>query len=329
MKVLLGDLLDVTTLQRGKLRLRMATVTARAIAEAAVESTLPLMRRDRHVLDLDIGSGDLAVRGDAIRLTQVLANLLANAAKYTPQDGRIALSIRREGAGVVFEVSDNGIGMEPATVSAMFDMFTQGTHTQARAAGGLGIGLALVRNIVELHGGRVRGESEGSGRGSRFSVHLPVSEVAVPQRPAVAVPVRKAQPDFPAAHRTIVRLLLADDNEDALWSMARMLSLAGYEVRTASNGEDAVRIAQEFLPDAAVFDIGMPGMDGYAVARRIRASDRGREMFLIAATGWGRSEDRRAALDAGFDHHLIKPVTASDIQRLLAAGRPVANESGI
>lgn len=319
MKVLLGDLLDVSSLQRGKLLLRMAPVLARTIVEAAVESTSQLMERGRHRLDVDICAEDLTIDGDAIRLAQVISNLLANAAKYTPSGGRIALTVRREGDDAVFEVSDNGIGMEPATVSAMFEMFTQGAQGHDRSAGGLGIGLALVRNIVELHAGSVRGESEGTGRGSRFRVQLPVTTAAA--QPTEAPPEPHEQATAPAPASTSMKLLLADDNEDALWGMARMLSMAGYEVRTAANGEEAVRVAREFRPEAAVLDIGMPGLNGYDVARRLRADEGSGRIFLIAATGWGQPDDKLAAVEAGFDHHLIKPVAASEVRRVLAAWR--------
>ena len=316
MKVLLGDLLDVSSLGLGKLTLRRESVVARAIAQAAVEAARPMIEQGRHVLVMDLDAGNVTVHGDPIRLTQVLSNLLANAAKYTPAQGRIVLAIRCEGTNVIFEVSDNGIGMAPDTVSAMFGMFTQAAPSDGRSAGGLGIGLALVRNIVELHGGQVQGDSAGLGQGSRFTVVLPLSDVEVP----VPVPTTELAPAQPASPAT-VRLLLADDNEDALWSMSRMLSMAGYEVRTAATGDEALQAAEEFRPDAVVLDIGMPGLDGYAVARGIRASDWGRTMFLVAATGWGQLDDKQAAMQAGFDHHLVKPVSASDVQRVLETWR--------
>ena len=319
MKVLLGDLLDVSSLGLGKLTLRLENVVARTIAEAAIEATRPMIARGRHALAVDIDAGDVSVQGDPIRLTQVLSNLLANAAKYTPPQGRIALAIRREGASVVFEVSDNGIGMAPDTVGAMFGMFTQAAPSDDRSAGGLGIGLALVRNIVELHGGQVQGDSAGLGQGSRFTVRLPASGVAASAPAPVPAPaLAPVQPPGPAAP---MRLLLADDNEDALWSMSRMLSMAGYDVQTAANGHEALQLAETFRPDAVVLDIGMPGLDGYAVARGIRASDWGRAMYLVAATGWGQLDDKQAAVQAGFDHHLVKPVSASDVQRVLDAWR--------
>lgn len=323
MKVLLGDLLDVSSLGLGKLTLRLESVVARTIAEAAIEATRPMIDRGRHVLAVDFDAGNVTVQGDPIRLTQVLSNLLANAAKYTPVQGRIALSIRRDGARVVFEVSDNGIGMAPDTVGDMFGMFTQAAPSDDRSAGGLGIGLALVRNIVKLHGGEVHGESAGLGQGSRFTVVLPAGGVAGPA-PAPA-PTGQAPVPMPApSHAAAVRVLLADDNEDALWSMSRMLSMAGYDVRTAANGHEALQCAEEFRPDAVVLDIGMPGLDGYAVARGIRASAWGRTMFLVAATGWGQLDDKQAAVQAGFDHHLVKPVSASDVQRVLQAWQAAA-----
>jgi len=317
MKVLLGDLLDVSSLRRGRLVLRRERVTARAIVDAALEATRPLMDLGRHRLDLDIPAAEVPLDADPMRLTQVVTNLLSNAAKYTPEGGDIRLSVHAEAGDAVFAVTDNGIGMDPDTVETMFEMFTQSVHGHERSAGGLGIGLALVRNIVELHGGTVTGESKGLGHGSRFTVRIPlpeahVAEPAPPKTSSAAVPMGVAEGSPP-------RLLLADDNADALWGMARMLSIAGFSVKTANNGLDALRVAEHFRPDAAVLDIGMPGLDGHELARRIRAQPWGRGMLLVAATGWGQPEDKLAALEAGFDEHLVKPVAAADVQRLLQA----------
>ena len=312
MKVMLGELLDVSSLRQGRLALSRERISAQAIADAALETVRPLIEHGRHTLDLDIAEEEIALDADPIRLSQVLSNLLSNAAKYTPAPGRIALSVRAEVRDAVFEVTDDGIGMEPESIETMFEMFVQSEHAHARANGGLGIGLALVRNIVELHGGTVTGHSEGLGRGCRFTVRIPTA------RPAAAM-----SPLAPAAGGEapvrLQRLLLADDNIDALWGLEQMLSRAGFEVETVNNGIDALRVAQALRPDAAVLDIGMPGMDGHEVARRIRAEPWGRELVLIAATGWGQPADRAAALAAGFDEHVAKPVTASDLQRLLRA----------
>jgi two-component system CheB/CheR fusion protein len=320
MKVLLGDLLDVSSLRMGRLALRRERVTAQAIVEAAVEATRPLMELGRHTFELDLCEDEVWLDADPMRLTQVLSNLLSNSAKYTPDHGVIVLSVRADAVAreAVFTVTDNGIGMEPDTVQAMFEMFTQSVRSHDRAAGGLGIGLALVRSIVELHSGSVTGESAGSGHGSRFTVRIPLAcseaQAAEAGRAASLPAPGPGQP--PAAQRAL-RVLLADDNADALWGMARVLSIAGFDVETAGNGIDALRIAEAFRPDAAVLDVDMPGLDGHEVARRIRSHPWGRAMLLVAATGWSQPEDKQMALAAGFDEHLVKPVALGDVQRLL------------
>jgi two-component system CheB/CheR fusion protein len=320
MKALLGDLLDVSSLRMGRLALRRERVTAQAVVEAAVEATRPLMELGRHTFEVDVSTEEVRLDADPMRLTQVLSNLLSNAAKYTPDHGVILLSMHPDAAAgeAVFMVTDNGIGMEPDTVQAMFEMFTQSVRSHDRAAGGLGIGLALVRSIVEMHSGSVMGESAGSGHGSRFTVRIPLvrseAEATDAERMANLPPPGPGQP--PASQRTL-RVLLADDNADALWGMARVLSISGLHVETADNGLDALRVAEAFRPDAAVLDVDMPGLDGHEVARRIRAQPWGRGMLLVAATGWSQPEDKQLALDAGFDEHLVKPVALGDVQRLL------------
>ncbi len=321
MKVLLGDLLDVSSLRRGRLVLRRERVTAQSIVDAALEVTRPLMEQGRHRLELDVADAGVPLDADPMRLTQVISNLLSNAAKYTPNSGDIRLSLHADpDAGqAIFTVTDNGIGMDPDTVDTMFEMFTQSVHAHERSAGGLGIGLALVRNIVELHGGTVTGESRGLGHGSRFTVRIPLAEPRMAEaEPAQANGEAGSLPADPA-DGTPQRVLLADDNVDALWGMARMLAISGLSVKTADNGVDALRLAEQFRPDAAVLDIGMPGLDGHEVARRIRSQPWGRGMLLVAATGWSQPEDKAAALEAGFDEHLVKPVAAADVQRLLRA----------
>ena len=319
MKVLLGDLLDVSSLRRGRLVLRRERVTAQAIVDAALEATGPLMELGRHRLEAEIADAEIVLDADPMRLTQVISNLLSNAAKYTPDKGEIRLALHTEGDDAVFSVTDNGIGMDPDTVETMFEMFTQSVHGHERSAGGLGIGLALVRNIVEMHGGTVSGESRGLGLGSRFTVRIPQAERGLADDEAAQASPVGDLPAAAAGEESPQRVLLADDNKDALWGMARMLSISGFSVKTADNGVDALRVAEHFRPDAAVLDIGMPGLDGHEVARRIRAQPWGRGMLLVAATGWGQPEDRLAALEAGFDEHLVKPVAAADVQRLLRA----------
>ena len=332
MKAMLNDLLDVSTLRQGRLALKPERTSAQAVVEAALEAVRPLIEHGRHVLALDVADEEIALDADPTRLAQVLSNLLSNAAKYTPAQGRIVLSLHVDAREAVFEVTDDGIGMDADTIETMFEMFVQSAHAHERAAGGLGIGLALARSIVEMHGGTVTGESAGLGRGCRFTVRIPCARtlghssafaLLAATAPAAALERLEAAP--PHRHQ---RLLLADDNVDALWGMGQMLTMAGFSVQTVHNGIDALRLAQEQHPDAAVLDIGMPGLDGHEVARRIRAEPWGRDIVLIAATGWGQPSDRAAALAAGFDEHVAKPVTAADLQRLLraheAARRPAS-----
>ncbi|MET3493619.1 hybrid sensor histidine kinase/response regulator [Variovorax boronicumulans] len=330
MQVLLGDLLDVSSLRRGRLVLRRERVSAQDIADAAVEATRPLIDHAGHALVLRIAPETIWLHADPIRLTQVVSNLLSNAAKYTPDGGTVTLEVRSEWREAVFEVSDNGIGMEPHTVEAMFTMFMQSAHAHARAAGGLGIGLALVRSIAEVHGGTVRGHSNGRGQGSRFTVRIPQIEEhasvvpAPPPRPSSSEVV----PDETGETVGVQRVLLADDNVDATWGMARMLSRAGFTVEIARSGAEALALAERFRPDAAVLDIGMPDLDGREVARRIRAEAWGSGMYLVAATGWGQPDDKRTALEAGFDEHLVKPVAAAEIARLLRTRAEAVRNEG-
>jgi two-component system CheB/CheR fusion protein len=310
MKVMLNELLDVSTLRQGRLALKPEPTTAQAVAEVALEAVRPLIEHGRHALGLDIAHDRIALDADPVRLAQVLSNLLSNAAKYTPAQGHIVLSVHADAHDAVFEVTDDGIGMDADTIETMFEMFVQSERAHERQAGGLGIGLALARSIVEMHGGTVTGESAGLGRGCRFTLRIPLARAQTHAAPL-------ALAERPFGSEPGQRLLLADDNADAVWGMGQTLTMAGFSVRTVHNGIDAVRVAREQRPDAAVLDIGMPGLDGHEVARRIRAEPWGRDIVLIAATGWGQPADRAAALEAGFDEHLAKPVTAADLQRLL------------
>jgi two-component system CheB/CheR fusion protein len=309
MKVMLGELLDVWSLRQGRLALRRERTSARARRPVWMRRWKRYARIEsgHHTLELNTAEEEISLDADPTRLSQVLSNLLANAAKYTPAPGRIALSVRPEGREAVFEVTDDGIGMDPESIETMFEMFVQSERAHERANGGMGIGLALVRNIVELHGDADTGHSDGLGLGCRFTVRIPSARSTAGGSALVTA-------DDSEARRRL--LLLADDNADALWGLEQMLSRAGFEVETVNNGIDALRVAQVRRPDAAVLDIGMPGMDGHQVARRMRAEPPGHELVLIAATGWGQSADRAAALEAGFDEHVAKPVTASDLQRL-------------
>ena len=303
---LIDDLLDVARISSGKLLLRRAPATLASIVELALETSRPHLEAAQHRLTVELAAGDAWLDADATRLAQVFANLLNNAAKYTPPGGAIALSARRDGESVVVSVADNGIGFPPESAAQLFEPFAQRVSPE-HVAGGLGIGLALVRGIVRLHGGAVAAESEGPGKGSRFIVRLPAAD------PSLALPRKDWQE---AAQAKALRVLVADDNRDAADSLARLLSLYGHDVRVAYDGAQALELAGEWRPAVAILDIGMPLVDGYEAARRLRAKH-GRAIALIASTGWGQEADRQRAAQAGFDRHLTKPVDPQVLHEIL------------
>jgi PAS domain S-box-containing protein len=315
---LLDDLLDVARITRGKLQLRFQPADLRAIVDTAVEAARPLLAAKKHRLTVELPPELPAFHADPVRLAQVLSNLLTNAAKYTDSPGRISLAARVDGDTLRLCVKDNGIGLSPAALAEIFGMFSQVQNAHARTEGGLGIGLALVKRLVDLHGGTIEVFSEGPKLGSEFVVTLP----CVPAKTHAAAPSDGADE---ASSATISRkILVADDNQDAANTLALLLRLAGHDVRTAHGGEAALTLASEFQPEFALLDIGMPDLDGYEVAKRLRLTDCGKNVRLIALTGWGQEEDKRRARDAGFDHHLTKPV---DPQRLGALLAPQEYES--
>ncbi len=251
---------------------------------------------------------------------QVFANLLNNAAKFTPRGGRIELTLaRQDAATAVVTVRDNGIGIPPAKLSSIFDMFAQVDRSHAQVGGGLGIGLTIVRRLVEMHGGTIEAHSAGPGSGSEFCVHLPLAAALAAAEPTASPPPALVSPALPIPGR---RILVADDNVDAAESLSLVLSLLGHQTCTAHDGEQALAMAREFRPDVMVLDVAMPKLNGHGLARRIRAEDWGSHVLLIAASGWGHDEDRQRSLDAGFDHHLVKPVESATLDRLLRAPRP-------
>jgi PAS domain S-box-containing protein len=315
---LLDDLLDVSRITRGSLELRMRTLDVASVIEPAVESVRPLMEARRHTVTIDVPPTPMYVQADAVRLSQVVANLLTNAAKYTEPGGRITLRAHRDGQTVVLRVIDTGIGIEPELLPHIFEMFSQGKSELQHAEGGLGIGLALVRGLLELHGGSVEARSEGPGRGSEFIVRLPAVTA-----PASADSSRDNGAS--AGSQTRCRILVADDNRDAADSLGILLEGAGHHVRKAYDGRAALEAAEAFRPDVVLLDIGMPGMDGYEVARRIRAQRWGREMTLVALTGWGQSQDRERARAAGFDHHITKPLEPERLANLLDSTHRAVN----
>jgi CheY-like chemotaxis protein/anti-sigma regulatory factor (Ser/Thr protein kinase) len=278
-----------------------------------VEISRPHIEAGRHELAVDLPREPVWLDADPTRLGQVVSNLLNNAAKFTPDGGRIRLSAAVEGGAAVVRVADNGVGIAPDVLQRMWEMFAQGDRTLGRSHGGLGIGLTLVRRLVEMHGGTVEAHSQGPGLGSTFTVRLPV----VPG-PA---PGTGASPSLPAAGEPRHRILVVDDNEDGAESLGTFLELHGHEVRIAHDGPAALKAAGEFRPGVILLDIGLPGMDGYEVARRLRARDEFRTTRLIAMTGWGQDTDRQRSREAGFDLHLVKPVDPVELTGMLAPPR--------
>jgi PAS domain S-box-containing protein len=310
---LVDDLLDVSRITSRKLRLRKETVDVAIALQSAVETARPLLEEAGHELTVTLPAEPAYLEADLTRLAQVFVNLLHNAAKYTPQGGRVWLAAERRDGEVVISVRDNGIGITAEHLPHLFEMFSQAAPALERSDGGLGIGLSLVRGLVELHGGTVEAHSEGLGQGSEFVVRLPMTEAPVTagRHPAGEKTL--------AGSRPMCRILVADDNRDSADGLGTLLELKGFEVITAHDGLGAVQSAATFRPDVALLDIGMPGLNGYEAALRIRQTPWGKNMVLIAITGWGQEEDKQRAKEAGFDHHLTKPVDTADLERLLLA----------
>jgi signal transduction histidine kinase len=310
---LVDDLLDVSRVSRGLVELRRERVALEDILDDAVEAVRPLIESRAHVLQRPDMPAGLVVNGDRVRLTQVFANLLANAARYTPAGGRIAISVILDGTRASIVVKDNGVGIPQEQLPRIFEMFTQ-LHPSAAATGGLGIGLTLVRRIVELHGGRVSAYSRGEGEGSTFTVSLPQVRVApAPPAPEAAPPTEQRGGPGPGA---AVRVLVVDDNQDAAQSMATLIECMGGQARTAHEALEAVAVAQEFAPQLVLLDIGLPGIDGYETARRLRALP-GLRARIVALTGYAGARERERSLVAGFDEHLVKPLQPEAVEGLL------------
>jgi PAS domain S-box-containing protein len=309
---LVDDLLDISRITSGKVVLQLERIDLRAVARTALETSRPFVDAARHDLACSFPDSPAWVDGDFTRLAQVVSNLLNNAAKFTPEGGRIALRIFREDGAAVIEVADSGVGIPSQLLPMVFEMFTQVSRTLARAQGGLGIGLALARRFVELHGGRIEASSKGVGFGSTFTIRLPAVAGSVPEVGSVSSPEAGAT----SPHR--LRVLVVDDNRDAVETVSLLLHTSGHHVRIAHNAADGLAAAREFAPDIVFLDIGLPDMDGHDVARRLRAEPASAGTVVVALTGWGSDEGRRLAKEAGFDDHLIKPVDAREIDRLLA-----------
>jgi CheY-like chemotaxis protein/two-component sensor histidine kinase len=314
---LVDDLLDVSRITRGKINLSREPIELATFVARAVETVHPLIKERGHELTLEMPEEVMRVNGDPLRLTQALGNVLSNAAKYTEKGGRITLSACQKGRHVEIRVRDTGIGIPAALLPRIFDMFTQLDHSFGRPQGGLGIGLALVRKLLEMHGGTVTAYSEGDGFGSEFLITLPllVDKADAAARPGGLDPEDRMTRSETNSRR---RILVADDNVDALESLATLLELGGHEVFSAANGALALESAERHLPEVALLDIGMPKLDGYEVARRIRAQPWGRRITLVALTGWGQDSDRRRSGEAGFDSHLVKPLDLDKLTELLA-----------
>jgi CheY-like chemotaxis protein len=293
--------------------LRREIVDLTWLLPRAVEAVRPFVEERRHELTLSLGLGPLRLKGDPTRLEQIVTNLLTNAAKYTDPGGRLELAAARDGVHVVICVRDNGVGIAAEMLPRVFEWFVQGERRLSGAQGGLGIGLALVRQLVELHGGTVEARSGGLGKGSEFVVRLP-SEAAW------SGPEQERTVRSMAKPSTRHKVLVVDDNADAAESLAMVLGLAGQDVRTVYDGPGALAQARAFRPDIIILDIGMPGMDGREVALRLRQMPELAAVRLIAMTGWGQDEDRRASEEAGFERHLVKPVDPAVLMQLLEDG---------
>ncbi len=304
---LVDDLLEVSRITRGIIEVRKEPLDLTAIVKAAIETSRPVLDNLRHEVRLEFSGHTIYVGGDAVRLTQVFANLLNNAAKYTNHGGVIKVSTRREHGDAVVSIKDNGIGIAPNLLGQVFDMFMQVDRSTRRSQGGLGIGLTLVKSLVAMHGGTVEARSDGPGLGSEFIVRLPL----LVDSTLTAETARRIQP-LPSR-----RILIVDDSRDGGESLAMLLRVLGADVALAHNGRDALDCVDTFHPDVVLLDIGMPGMDGYEVARRIRANPNNRHIALIALTGWGQDEDRQRSAAAGFNHHLVKPADIEQLRQLL------------
>ncbi len=314
---LVDDLLEVSRITRGKIELRKERVELAAVLRSAVETSTPLIDAARHQLAITLPAEPVILEADAIRLSQVISNLLNNAAKYTEEGGQIWLTARRQNGEAAISVRDSGLGIPPQMLHRVFDMFAQVDRTLNRAQGGLGIGLALARTLVEMHGGRIEVHSDGPGRGSEFILYLPVVQDALADEAA------ETNGGLQSMTPCQQRVLVVDDNRDAADSLGMLLKFLGADTYVVYDGPSALAALPLYRPTVILLDIGMPSMDGHEVARRVRHTPGFRDVLLIAMTGWGQEEDRRRSKAAGFDQHLVKPANAEAVQALLAS-LPVA-----
>ena len=312
---LVDDLLDIARITRGQVDLKPALIDLADVLNAAVETSMPLIEGARHQLDVRLPAAPLTLHADFTRITQVISNLLNNAAKYTPRGGAIVLAAERDGNQALIAVSDNGIGIPPEALDEVFKMFTQVSQHAQHIPGGLGIGLSLVRSLVQLHGGSITAASGGTGQGSVFTVRLPLAQPAAAEVPAAA-PVARLEAASATSSR--LRVLVVDDNRDAAETLGALIGMMGHEVAVANDGHQALRMMTAMLPQVVFLDIGMPGMSGYEVAQAARRDPRLDATRLVALTGWGGEADRARTREAGFDEHLTKPATVAAIEGVLA-----------
>ena len=307
---LVDDLLDVARITRGKVELRRRPIDIRNVVASAIEIASPLIEQRNHYFNVEVPSRELVVDGDAARLTQVIANLLTNAAKYTDPSGHIWVDARQRGGEIVVEVRDDGSGIEPEQVSGIFDLFVQGREQgKDRASGGLGIGLALVKGLTELHGGSVEAMSDGLGRGATFRVRLPAVD-----QPSARLTREVHVPNVPGRRKVLV----VDDNEDARVLLAEALADLGHDVQSASDGPSALEMVKQFKPDVAVLDIGLPVMDGYQLGGKLR-EELGQALRLYALTGYGQPNDRDRSAQAGFSGHFVKPISIDALHEVIGS----------
>ena len=313
MALLLDDLLDLARITQGKLNLKKEPVALFDVVDAAVEAARPMVDGKNHHLAVTLPSNPIMLDADPLRLSQILSNLLTNAAKYSDPGSHIEVEGTVQGQTLTLSVRDDGIGIAAESIARIFDMFSQVEGVMGRSDGGLGIGLAVVKGLTELHGGTIEARSDGLGHGSEFIVRLPLS----PLYPVSSPPVAGPAPPSPAR----LRILIADDNQDSADSLSMLLELAGHDVRVAHHGRAALSLAQAFRPDVALLDIGMPDLSGYEVAQALRRESWGQAMQLIALTGWGQEKDRQRALETGFNKHLTKPIDPDHLETLISSSR--------
>jgi PAS domain S-box-containing protein len=311
---LVDDLLEVSRITTSRMQLRLAPVAASDVVAAAIETVRPLVAQQRHEVVVSVPPEPIPLHADLARLEQVLVNLLTNAAKFSDEGSQIWLTVQREGNQCAFSVRDSGMGIEPALLPHVFDLFTQGERSLDRSQGGLGIGLALVKRLTELHGGTVEVQST-PGHGSEFVVRLPMLRPDAAPLPAPVAPVEQLRERH-------LRVLAVDDNVDTVTTMSMLLTAYGHCVRTAHDGRAAIQVALEFLPDVVLLDIGLPELNGFEVAERLRQEPTLAHVVLVAMTGYGKDSDRHRAMQAGFDHHMVKPVSFDEMAKLLASVGP-------